>query len=143
MKSIDHSQSCTTTYGVGKWLFCYFTFASIYDRMISKEVGNDVSVVSRNNQSKVSLPTPPKRTSSFIHDTLCAIWCHLYNFKKVKSTHWGVLLVVKFQAEVKFLHGCFSRFLNCTNDNKSRKACRIKFHSKKCRVGESNLLLWK
>ena len=49
---------------------------------------------------------------------LCAIWYHLYNLKNVKNTHGGVLLLVKLQASLKvtLLHGCFSRFLNCTND---------------------------
>ena len=28
----------------------------------------------------------------------CAIWYHLYNFKKVKNTHGGVLILVKLQA---------------------------------------------
>ena len=28
----------------------------------------------------------------------CAIWYNLYNFKNVKNTHGGVLLLVKFQA---------------------------------------------
>ena len=27
----------------------------------------------------------------------CAIWYHLYNLKKVKNTHRGVLLLVKLQ----------------------------------------------
>ena len=27
-----------------------------------------------------------------------AIWYHLYNFKKVKNTHGGVLILVKLQA---------------------------------------------
>ena len=36
---------------------------------------------------------------------------HLYNLESVKSTHGGVLLLVKLQ--VTLLHGCFSRFLNC------------------------------
>ena len=31
---------------------------------------------------------------------LCAIWYHLYNFKKVKNNEGGVLLLVKLQAEV-------------------------------------------
>ena len=26
-----------------------------------------------------------------LFETLCAIWCHLYNFKNVKNTHGGVL----------------------------------------------------
>ena len=42
-----------------------------------------------------------------------AIWYHLYNSK---NTHGGVLLLVKFQA---------SRFLNCTNDTKSRKTLQL------------------
>ena len=29
---------------------------------------------------------------------LCTIWYHLYNFKNVKNTHGGVLLLVKLQA---------------------------------------------
>ena len=55
---------------------------------------------------------------------LCVIWYHVYNLKIVKNTHKGVLLLVKWQAllKVALLHGCFSRFLNCTNDTKSRKA---------------------
>ena len=28
----------------------------------------------------------------------CAIWWHLYNFKNVKNTHGGVLILVKLQA---------------------------------------------
>ena len=56
----------------------------------------------------------------------CTIWYHLYNFKNVKNTHGGVLLLVKLQTtptllKVTLLHGCFSRFLNCTNGTKSRK----------------------
>ena len=29
----------------------------------------------------------------------CAIWYYLYNFKNVKNTHGGVLILVKLQAE--------------------------------------------
>ena len=29
----------------------------------------------------------------------CAIWYHLYNFKNVKNTHGGVLLLVKLQVK--------------------------------------------
>ena len=64
---------------------------------------------------------------------LCAIWYYLYNFKNVKNTHGGVILLVKLQAEactktllkLAFLHECFSRFLNCINGTKSRKASHI------------------
>ena len=48
---------------------------------------------------------------------VCTIWYYLYNLKHVKNTH-RVLLLVKLQAtvlKVTFLHGCFSRFLDCTN----------------------------
>ena len=54
---------------------------------------------------------------------LCVIWNHLYNFKNVKSTHGGVLLLVKFKAT--HLHGCFSG--NCANGTKSRKTSHIDF----------------
>ena len=35
----------------------------------------------------------------FVYEMLCAIWHHLYNLKKVKNTHGGVLLLVKLQAK--------------------------------------------
>ena len=56
----------------------------------------------------------------------CAISYHLYNLKNVKSTHGGVLLLVKLQAFAISKSNTplwmFSRFLNCTNGTKSRKA---------------------
>ena len=48
--------------------------------------------------------------------TLCAIWYHLYHLKNIKRT---TLL------KITLLNGCFSRFLNCTNDTKSRKASHL------------------
>ena len=32
----------------------------------------------------------------------CAIWYHLYNFKNVKNTRGGVLILVKLQALYNF-----------------------------------------
>ena len=55
----------------------------------------------------------------------CVIWYHLHNLKNVKNTHEGVLLLAK----LTFLHGCFSRFLNCTNGTKSRKTSHLKSRS--------------
>ena len=52
--------------------------------------------------------------------------------KNAKSTHGGVLILVKLQAsdvtllKLTLLHGCFSRFLNCTNGTKSRNASHIR-----------------
>ena len=51
-----------------------------------------------------------------------------HNLKNVKNTYGGVLLLVKEPAtllKVTLLHGCFSRFLICTNGTKSRKAPHI------------------
>ena len=61
----------------------------------------------------------------------CSIWYHLYNLKNVKNTHGGVLLLVKLQAllKVTLLHGCFSRFLNCTNGTKSHNTSHINLFS--------------
>ena len=39
--------------------------------------------------------------------------------KKHENTHGGVLLLA---LKVTLLHGCFSRFLNCTNVTKSRNS---------------------
>ena len=55
----------------------------------------------------------------------CAIWNNLYNLKNVKNIHGGVLLLVATLLKVTLLHGCFSRFLNCTDGTKSRKTSHI------------------
>ena len=34
---------------------------------------------------------------------LCPIWYHLYNYKDVKNTHGGVLLLVKLKPKRKIL----------------------------------------
>ena len=50
--------------------------------------------------------------------TRCAIWYHLYNLKNVKNTH---------RVKVTLLHGCFSCFLICTNNTKSRNVSKTFF----------------
>ena len=55
----------------------------------------------------------------------CNVWLDLVpfvQFKNVKSTHGGVLLLV---LKVTFLNGCFSRVLNCSNGTKSRKTSQM------------------
>ena len=61
----------------------------------------------------------------------CAIWCHLYNLKNLKNTHGRVLILVKLQATLKLtlVHGCFSRFLNCTNGTKLHYASHLTYLS--------------
>ena len=71
----------------------------------------------------------------FLIVMLCTIWSHFYILKNVKNTHGGVLLSVKLQApatllKVTLLHWHFSRFLNCTNDTKSRNASHILYYSR-------------
>ena len=63
---------------------------------------------------------------------LCTIWYHLYNLKNVKNTHGEVLLLGKCcrphpatLLEIALLDGCFSRYLNCTNDTKSPQASHM------------------
>ena len=63
-----------------------------------------ISIFTRVNYSH----TPQIFLSKTLYDTLWAIWYHLYNFKNVKNTNGGVLLLV-----------------NCTNGTKWRKACHI------------------
>ena len=53
-----------------------------------------------------------------IYAMFCAIWNHSYNFKNMKNTHGGVLLLVELQLFSRILafnfltvlHGCFSYF---------------------------------
>ena len=47
----------------------------------------------------------------------------LDNLKNLKNTHGGMLQSVKLK--VTLFHGCFSRFLNCTNGTKSQKVPHI------------------
>ena len=55
----------------------------------------------------------------YIYDTLRHL-IPFAQFKNVKNTHGAVLTL---------LHECFSRFLNCKNGTKSRKATHILNHS--------------
>ena len=74
----------------------------------------------------------------------CEIWYHLYNFKNVKNTHGGVLILVKLKPatllKLILFHGCFSRFLNATNGTKSRNASHIKTYEGKTYAKASILL---
>ena len=53
----------------------------------------------------------------------CVIWYYLYNSKNVKNTHGGVLILTLIK--LALLHGCFSRFLYCTNGTKTRNASQM------------------
>ena len=67
------------------------------------------------------------------NEILYAIWYHSYNFKNVDKTHREVLLLAKLQGKAcNFTKSntppwMFSRFLNCANGTKSRKAPQILF----------------
>ena len=57
--------------------------------------------------------------STFARDHMrWAILYHLYNLKNIKNPHGGVPATL---LKVTLIHGCFSRFLNCTNGTKLRK----------------------
>ena len=60
------------------------------------------------------------------NETLCTIWYHLYNLKNMKNTHGGKSKAAAATSlKGILLRGCFSRFLNCSNDSKSRKASQM------------------
>ena len=61
-----------------------------------------------------------------IYEIRCAVLSYLCHLKNVKNTHRGVLVSVNL-LKVILLHGCFSRFLNCTNGTNSRNAPHILF----------------
>ena len=60
---------------------------------------------------------------------LCAIWYHLSNLKNVKNSHGGVLSPETCKPatllNLILLHGCSSRFVNCTNVTKSGKVSHV------------------
>ena len=59
----------------------------------------------------------------------CAICHHLHNLKNIKNTHGRlILLQPETLLKVTLLHGSFSRFLNCTNGTKLRKASHVVFY---------------
>ena len=63
----------------------------------------------------------PRHLLYLLYVVRCAIWYCLYNLKNVKNTHGGVLILVKLKlvkCKLTLLHGCFSRFLKCTNGTK-------------------------
>ena len=55
---------------------------------------------------------------------LCTIW-YLFKDLNMKNTDGGVILSVSGLLKAALLHGCFSRFLNCTDSTQSRKASHI------------------
>ena len=79
--------------------------------------------------------------STSVYVVRCAIWYHLCNLKNVKNTHGGVIILVKL-LKLTLLHGCFSRFLNCTSDTKSRNASHISGFANPMTNIFENLLDW-
>ena len=65
----------------------------------------------------------------------CAIWYHFYNFKNVRNTHGGVLLTLAASIcnfiKSNIPQWVFSRFLNCTNGTKLRKASQCQLNLNK------------
>ena len=53
----------------------------------------------------------------------CAIWYHLCNLKNLKKHPWRSVTFSSKVAGQK--RGCFSHFLSCTNDAKSRKTSAV------------------
>ena len=74
------------------------------------------NIVDSHKNDRISLSNASWKNVMF-----CAISYLMYNFKNVKNIQGGVLLLLK----ITHLHGCFSRFLNCTKDTKSRNASHI------------------
>ena len=73
-----------------------------------------------------------KENSQVSNEILCEILYQFYILKNVRNTHGGgVLLLEKLQAssyhltKTTLIHGCFSRFLDCTNGTKLRNASLV------------------
>ena len=66
----------------------------------------------------MKLTVPLIKCLKNIYGALCDLVAFV-QFKNVKDTHGGVLILI-------LLHECFSRLLNCTNATKSLNAPHIK-----------------
>ena len=59
---------------------------------------------------------------------LCAIWYHWYNFKNMKNTHGGVILLVKLQTEARNFTRCNTLslvFFTCFKSDNSYQIVQI------------------
>ena len=83
-----------------KWYF-HFKFYSIYLLVILKPVFTCNFLRSLKVKRRPCQTVNKCFLSRFVslYETLCPIWCDLYNLKNVKNTHGGVLLLVKLQEE--------------------------------------------
>ena len=82
----------------------FFPLSQMMSRVITEPNFN--SITGREIKSyRDAYPIPPSNHLYATHNRLmmfCAIWYHFYNFKNMKNTRGGVLLIVKLQA--KSLH---------------------------------------
>ena len=67
-----------------------------------------------------------------IHEVMLFLKCDVLRdlvsfvqFEKREKHPWRSVTFSKALLKVTLLHGCFSRFLNCTHDTKSRNASQI------------------
>ena len=106
-----------------KQLLFYYTITSWkYIKLMFNAIKKAITL-----KSTIILEYVNQSYTQLKYETLCAIWYLLYNFKNVKNIRGGVLLLVKLQLPVtSLLYGWFSRFLNCTNETKSRKVSNMK-----------------
>ena len=63
--------------------------------------------------------------SNYLQFVFCAIWYHLYNFKKHEKHRWRSATFSKVAGYVTLLHCSFSRYSNWKNDTKSRNASHL------------------
>ena len=75
------------------------------------------------------------QTLRYIHNTICDALRNLVpfvQFKKRKKHPWRSVNFSKVAGlKLTLLHGCFLRFLNCTNGTKSHNASQMKHCSQK------------
>ena len=103
------------SFTIWKVMFCYWDikFFKILNHSINIKIC-DVMVSIENSFKSIFWIVNQWWNLANQYVVRCAIWCHLYNLKTMKNTH-----------KLTLLHGCFSRFLNCTNGTKSHNASHI------------------
>ena len=114
---------------------------------LSWEFSNDWLVQNQGKRKAQKFEYRKKKAFSVKQKAFFAVFRNFHILENVGKIHRGGLLLIKMKAsaillKVTLLYGCFSCFLNCTNDTKSRKVSHcIKIENTSFNPFHANVLL--
>ena len=128
----------------GWWRHKLYDLSSI---TLSWEFSNDWLIQNQGKRKAQKFEYRKKKAFSVKQKAFFAVFRNFHILENVKKIHRGGLLLIKMKAsaillKVTLLYGCFSCFLNCTNDTKSRKVSHcIKIENTSFNPFHANVLL--